>query len=118
MSFVDMLTQPVTLRRRSGETVSAQGESIPTYETLETLMYLEPRALRSRAGEDDENRNTGIGDWLGVGLDSVPFHNWDQVVAEGVVFDITAPVRPFTIPGEGVHHVELDLQQVQVGENA
>jgi hypothetical protein len=114
LSIETWLTQAVTLRQRTGETVSDRGVSTPTYSTLETLMYLEPR----QGDEDEENRNTGIGDWLGIGLASVPFANWDQVVYGSVVFDIVAPPRPFEIPGAGVDHIELDLQQIQLGENA
>lgn len=111
MSVEEMLTQTVTLRRRSGETRTATGASEPTFEEATTTMYLEPRAEGSSEAEGE--RNTGMGTWLGVARASDAFDHWDQVLYGDKVLDITAPLRPMWDPRAGaVSHVELDLREV------
>ncbi len=109
MTVESMMTQPVTLRTPNGETRDAIGGSTPTFATMSTLMYLEPR----KGTEERADRNTPIGDWLGVGRKDVDFDSWDQILYGAQVFDIVAPARPFYNPTtRALSHIELDLQEV------
>lgn len=109
MNIAPYLNQSVTLRRISGETRDSLGEPTLTYTETTTTMYLEP--LRGR--EDEAQRNSGAGEWLGVGLADVDFHEWDQVVYGSRTFDIVAPVRPLFHPRlQTVTHQEMDLREV------
>lgn len=103
------MNQSVTLRTPTGDPGNTIAGTETTYTEATTTMYLEPRSGR----EDTPNRNTPIGDWLGVGLASVDWDSWQQVVYGVHVFEIVAPPRPFYDPLLGAdHHVELDLQEV------
>jgi hypothetical protein len=72
-------------------------------------MYIEPKSGK----EDMANRNTPIGDWLGIGRIEINFENWDQIIYGEHVFDIVSPVRPFYNPrNHADDHWEMDLQEV------
>lgn len=104
-----MMNQRVTLRQPTGETRSPSGASIPTYVTTETTMYLEPL----RGEEVEEDRNTPIGTWLGLGRLDVDWDAWTQVVIGGLTLEITAPIRPFHNPSVGAaSHVEMTLREI------
>jgi hypothetical protein len=108
VSVEAVMTQAVTLRRLSGETRTAIGSSVAVYDTAATTMYLEPRS----GNETEADGNFGVGDWLGIGRNTVDFDHWDQVVSGSTTFDIVAPVRPMYHPGVGVSHIEMDLREV------
>lgn len=109
MSIEALMNQPVTLRSLSGYTRDTIGGAEPTYTETSTTMYLEPRAGR----EQMQDRNTPIGDWLGVGRASIAWDSTNQIVYGLHVFDVVAPPRTFYDPVTGIDsHVELDLQEV------
>ena len=109
MSIEALMNQPVTLRTPSGGTRDEIGGLIPGYTTLTTTMYIEPKSGK----EDMADRNTPIGDWLGVGRKEITFENWDQIVYGSHVFDIVSPIRPYWDPVRQVlSHYEMDLQEV------
>lgn len=116
MSVAALMRQSVTLRTPAGQTQDAIGEATTTYEELVTLMYLEPGRGRSSFGggrEDLVDRNTPIGDWVGIGRADVDFTSWSQIVYGTHTFDIIAPPRPVFNPTQDVvSHVELSLQEV------
>lgn len=109
----DLMVHAVTLRKRDGENRNSVGGSTPTFDELETMMYLEPINLGSF--EYKENRNTPVGSWLGIGLATDPWDSsWDQVVYGEIVFDIDAPPRPIPNPRtQTLHHYEIDLREVR-----
>jgi len=111
------MTQPVTLRKRQDPDLDirdAIGGAEPTYSELETTMYLEPVGDR-RSREDLDDRNTGMGQWLGVGRTTIEWHNWDQVVYGELTLDIVAPIRHMHNPRlNRESHVEMDLQEIQL----
>lgn len=103
------MTQAVTLRTPATEVQDAVGGVTYTYDTLETLMYLEP----SDGREDEPDRDTPIGNWFGAGLASVDFQSWSQVLYGDKVLHIIAPPRLIWNPRTAsVSHVELDLQEI------
>jgi hypothetical protein len=103
------MTQSVTLRTPSGDIRDGIGGSTPTYASMSTTMYIEPKT----GTEEMADRNTPIGDWLGIGRKDVNFDSWDQIVYGTHVFDIVSPVRPFYNPTTLViSHIEMDLQEV------
>lgn len=109
MSVESRMTQSVVLRTPNGEVRDGIGGSEPTFSMMTTLMYIEPR----HGKEQSADRNTPIGDWLGLGRRDVDFDSWDQIVYGDHVFDIVAPARPFYNPTTRVvSHIELDLQEV------
>lgn len=120
MSLTALMNQTVTLRSPSGETRDGIGGSEPTYSTQSTLMYLEPTrggtagaSAFSSGREINMERNTPIGDWLGIGDATLDWTSWSQVVYGSHVFDIIAPPRYMPNPRLGtISHVELSLQEV------
>lgn len=116
MTLAALLNQTVTLRSPSGETRDEIGGSSRTFTEATTQMYLEPGSGTGRGGGGEEqqpDRQTPIGDWFGVGLASVDWDSWQQVVYGDHVLDIVAPPRPFVRGLTGVEdHVELDLREV------
>lgn len=109
MSVEALMTQPVTLRKPTGETRTAIGGSVPVYATIETLMYLQP----TTGHEDAQDRGTPIGDWTGIGRADVDFGAWDQIMYGAHLFDIIAPPEPAHDPRAGVtSHVKVRLQEV------
>ena len=118
MSLAALMNQLVTLRTRSGETRDDIGGAVLTYTTTTTFMYLEPTHGGQTSGfgagkEANVERNTPIGDWLGLGDPDLDWSSWDQVVYGSRVFDIIAPPRYMPNPRLGtISHVELSLQEV------
>jgi len=118
VSVESLMVYEVTLRSLADADRDPIGGVIPLYDEESTTMYLEPghgsRGAFTSGREDMTDRNTPIGDWFGVGLASVSWDSWQQIVWESHTFDIIAPPRPFGNPREGgeTSHVELSLQEV------
>ena len=117
MSVEALMVHTVTLKAPSGVTRNAIGEAFATFDTLQTTMYLEPTRGSTQAfaagREDRADRNTPVGDWLGLGRLDVDWHSWQQIVYGAHTFDIIAPPRVMPNPRLGtLSHVELSLQEV------
>lgn len=109
MTVESRMTQSVTLRTPNGEVRDGIGGSQPIFASMTTTMYIEPKS----GTEDRANRNTPIGDWLGLGRKDVDFDSWDQIIYGTHVFDIVSPARPFYNPTTlALSHLEMDLQEV------
>lgn len=110
MSVEDLMTLPVTLRTRDGETRSSIGSSEPTFASLDTLMALEPRSGREEANDGD----IPIGDWVGAGNKDIDFKSWAQVIWGEHTFEILSVMPGMNLRTGELSHYELDLQEVQV----
>ena len=92
MTVEAFMTETVTVQRPTGEFIqSLGGEATPVFEEFDTIMYLEPRDIRTTVGEAREQGYVPIGDWLGVGLADVDFGTADLIVWDGRIFDVVSP---------------------------
>jgi len=108
MSVESLMTQAVTVRIPSGQTVEF-GEMVTTYDDVETTMYLEPRS----SDEDVANRNTPMSLWNGYGKLTVPFTSDSVVVYGDRTFYVFGDPMPWTNPHTGSNeHWEMTLQEV------
>lgn len=102
------MTQTVTLRTRTTDSVNEINEVIPAYTDAATVMYLEPTA----GIEEETDRNTPIQKWRGFGRADVVWDSTQQVVWNGHTLNVTA-VRPIPNARLGTtSHYELDLQEI------
>jgi hypothetical protein len=109
MTVEALMTQPVTLRVRTGETQNAIGEPTATFAESSTTMYLEPL----QTSEVLADRNTPITEWVGYGRADIDFTAWDQIVYGDHTFDIAgAPLPKFNPTLGAVSHVEMPLREV------
>lgn len=107
------MTETVTVLRPTGFTQSPSGEPTRTFESAETVMYLEPQQDARRSTEALEVGYVPLGDWLGVGRWDFDFSSWQQIAWNDKLFDIIAPPRVIPNPRLGtLSHTELDLQTV------
>lgn len=114
MTVEAFMTETVTVQRPTGEFVqSLSGEATPVMEEFDTIMYLEPRDVRTTIGENREQGYVPVGDWLGVGLATVDFGSADLIFWDGRIFDVVSPPRVMPNPRLGtLSHTELDLQLI------
>ena len=77
---------------------SLSGEAVPVFDEFTTVMYLEPRDIRTTIGEARERGYVPIGDWLGVGPADVDFGSQDLIVWNGRTFDVVSPPRVMPNP--------------------
>lgn len=109
MSVESLMVQPVTIQIPASETRDAIGGVEDTYDTVDTVMYLEP----TTASEDMENRNTPIGDWIGFGKISDPFTSEVRIVYGPHTFDVIEGPEPMFNPRIGADsHYEMTLREV------
>jgi hypothetical protein len=115
MTVEAFMTEPVTIRTPTGEMVQSLGGEVTEVvaDEFDTVLYLEPRDIRTTVGEARERGYVPVGDWLGVGRADVDFGTASQVVWYGRVFDVVSPPRVMPNPRLGtMSHTELDLQLV------
>jgi hypothetical protein len=124
MSVESLMVHEVTLLSQSGETQSSSGEVTVTYSSAATTMYLEPTRGGAAGGswgagrEEDADRNTPIGDWLGIGRADIDWDSTQRITYNEHTFDVIAPPRYMPNPRLGtISHVELSLQEVDTIES-
>ncbi len=117
MTVESLMVHEVTLLTQSGESQNEIGEVAVTYSELETTMYLEPTRGGgtgfSAGSEEDAERNTPVGDWLGLGRADIDWDSTQRVIFGEHTFDVIAPPRYMPNPRlDTISHVELSLQEI------
>jgi len=123
MTVESLMVHEVTLLSQSGQTQSSSGEATVNYTSIETTMYLEPTHGGAGSGwtagrEENADRNTPIGDWLGIGRASIDWDSTQRILFGAHTFDVVAPPRYMPNPRlDTISHVELSLQEVDAVES-
>lgn len=112
-----LMVHEVTVLNQDGVSQSSSGEVTVTYSETATTMYLEPThgggTGFSAGREEDADRNTPIGDWMGVCRVSDGVISTSRILYGEHTFDVIAPPRPMPDPELGtIPLVELSLQEI------
>lgn len=113
MSVASLMTQTLTVYRKTGSTRDAIGGETLTESTTEVAGYLEPLLGGSNQQEAEMSGNTQIGDWIALVPAETDVTGWDRIECGGLAFDITGPPAPIWNPRTATYsHLELVLRVV------
>lgn len=108
MSLASLINRPCVLRHRTGGTmVDRDGNEIPEVVEIDTVCELQQRQRR----ENEEQ----IGDatWVAFFRPGETIGSGDEVVVDGVVYQVEGDPWPVRSPRVGtLHHVEATLRRM------
>lgn len=110
MSLDRLLSQPLTIERRSGTTTDQYGNEVPaTTASVLIVGYLEQTA----ATEVEVDRQTFVSDWLAVLPAGVDIDGSDRIVYAGTTYEVIGkPHHVWNPRRKATSHVEARLREV------
>ena len=112
MSLDSLMTRTATITRRT-QSGTPDATNVPTWEETSASVkcYLE-QGNRSgpTSSEITAGRTTEIADAFAIVPPGTPVDGTDRITVDGVRYEVIGPPWPVERPGQGTHHLELNLR--------